>query len=174
MGGNNNNNNGGSHLPNITVKPIDVPTATSTTPTNPPAQAHSSLLHNQLTSSHTPAPATHTQTPIKPPQSAPLIPSDQCPTVRFKSLPLHLTPLQLQPTSTDASSPKSVDYLETSIQRWVQVDVDKLDLIHLSSDEKNPGPIFIEAPNLDEFLPGDQLIAIEDFSMIGKSFIFLF
>lgn len=157
MGG----SSGGSHLPNITVKPIEINSTTaapaaSVTSTTGPSQ--NTVINQSVVASSPGLPLT----PIKPPQSA-QIPYDQCPTVQFKSVPVHLTP------STSAYDPRT-DFLETSIHRWVHVPFEWLDAINLSSDEKNPGgPIFIEAPQLDEFLPGDQLIAIEEFSMIGKS-----
>lgn len=162
------NGGGSSHLPSITIKPIDVHSVASAA-----ASSNSSL--NQSASISTPTnikPTLPPPTPIKPPQSA-QIPSDQCQTVRFKSLPLQL----LTPTSGGADSKN--DYLEASIHRWIQVPLEKLDLINLSSSDERPEnsenesgpPIFIEAPQLDEFLPGDQLIAIEDFSMIGITLI---
>lgn len=103
-------------------------------------------------------------TPVKP---APPLPSagGEQQTVKFKSLPVYLMGL-----SDVSPSP-----LETALHRWVHVGVDKLDLINLSTlagaDDVRT-PIFIDAPLIDDFLPGDQLVAIDDFTMLGTTLLF--
>lgn len=153
-GGSTHNNANSSHLPNITIKPIE----TSSSTPNKTSQSASTLPQTAAASIQLPI-----QTPTKPPQSTQTPSDHNIQTVKFKPLPIYLNP-------TVAS--QNSDQLEASLQRWVHVPVDKLDLINLSTDTTIANnefkPIFIDALNIDEFLPGDQLIAIEDFSMLGN------
>lgn len=155
-GGSTHNNANSSHLPNITIKPIE----TSSSTPNKTSQSASTLPQTAVAAASIQLPI---QTPTKPPQSTQTPSDHNIQTVKFKPLPIYLNP-------TVAS--QNSDQLEASLQRWVHVPVDKLDLINLSTDTTIANnefkPIFIDALNIDEFLPGDQLIAIEDFSMLGN------
>lgn len=147
-----------SHLPNITIKPIE----TSSSTTNKTSQSASTLPQTAAAAAPIQLPI---QTPTKPPQSTQTASDHNIQTVRFKPLPIYLNPTVAAQNS---------DQLEASLHRWVHVPVEKLDLINLSTDTTIANnefkPIFIDALNIDEFLPGDQLIAIEDFSMLGNIF----
>jgi hypothetical protein len=115
------------------------------------------------------------QTPMKPPaaQMMPMMGGEQN-TIRFKHVPLYLSVVHQGCTNGGGGGSSNTSGfladLEASLARTVEVAVNKLSLINLSPDERNDpyGPIYIEANELAQFLPGDQLIAVEDYSMLGN------
>lgn len=141
---------GSSHLPNINLKPIESVSLPIQRPQLPP------------------------QTPAKPPQTQPFE-QHMHTTVKYRSVPAYLTSNAATATPLlDGTRTVASDQLDASLLRSVEIGVDKLDLINLSTaaivgPEETSAPIFIDAPLVDEFFPGDQLISIEDYSMLGKS-----
>lgn len=110
-------------------------------------------------------------TPMKPPaaQMMPMMGGEQN-AIRFKHVPLYLSVVHQGCNNGGSNNSGFLADLEASLARTVEVAVNKLSLINLSPDDRNDpyGPIYIEANELVQFLPGDQLIAVEDYSMLGN------